>query len=175
MLFRLLNHLLACFRPKTIVMWAAYLFIPAAIWIYYNYATLQAYFNERDRYNTYRTEVANLEKQQARLSDDLKSLKSGGFSLEKTIRERHGMIKPGEKVIILNPPLDGTATATEHVRTPSVTRDAVAVPQSTAAPAVQSPKPQTSQKKATTPLATGKKKPAETTPAHSATRSHSQR
>ncbi|MCL5270313.1 MAG: septum formation initiator family protein [bacterium] len=103
-MLKLLNLVLVCCRPAALVKWAVYLLVVAAIWIYFNRATLQAYFAARERYNAYRAEVAAQEKQQARLNAELKALKAGGFPAEKAIRERLFMVRPGEKIIFVDPP-----------------------------------------------------------------------
>lgn len=90
--------------PAALLRGLAYLMAGTVIWLILNYSTLQNYFAARERLQTYEREVSRLQDQQSRLIEERAQLQAGGFPAEKAIRERFHMVKPGEKIIFVQPP-----------------------------------------------------------------------
>lgn len=88
-------------RPFVVVKWTIYLVAPAALWAAHNYRTLEDYFDSRGEMRRNRAEVASLEQERDRLLAEKRKLDVGGFAAEKAVRERLMMVRPGEKVILL--------------------------------------------------------------------------
>lgn len=91
-------------RPMIVIKWLAYSAILLAIWLGFNYSVLRDYFDARALRNENRRAVAELNRQVSSLLEEKAQLETWGFSAEKAIRERFKMIRPGEKVILLDPP-----------------------------------------------------------------------
>ena len=64
------------------------------------------YRQERDRLQQ---EIARLEKQQVDLQREIKSLRTDPLALERLAREELNMARPGEVVVLLDPPRDTSA------------------------------------------------------------------
>jgi hypothetical protein len=90
--------------PSLLVKVASYIFVGGALMLYINYPTLQEYFRARARRESYRESVAALKKEYDKLLREQSELKNGGFETEKTIRERLMMVKPGERILFIDPP-----------------------------------------------------------------------
>jgi cell division protein FtsB len=112
----LLESTLACCRPATLAKWVAFAVVPVALWLALNASTLREYFAQRDLRDFHRAKVAHLEQSQLKLDHEQRQLRTGGFSTEKSIRERLLYARPGEKVIFIEPSepdSDGPALAVE--------------------------------------------------------------
>lgn len=97
----LIGRIVQYVHPKRLMIWALCLIVPAGAWMVLNYSELQHFFHARERLEQYRTAVAKLEQQQVRLQQENQELQEGGFSMEKSIRERLFMVKPGEKILLI--------------------------------------------------------------------------
>lgn len=104
-MFQLLTILLSFCRPSRLIPWALFFLLLAVAWLAVNYTTLQRYFAERERRNTYRETVVRLQQQQQQLQNEQAALQAGGFPAEKAIRERLMMVKPGEKILFIETPV----------------------------------------------------------------------
>lgn len=102
--------------PSLAIKIASYAFVGAALMLYINYPTLQEYFQARQRRESYSESVAALKKEYSRLLREQAELKNGGFETEKTIRERLRMVKPGERILFIDPPADSADSAEETRR-----------------------------------------------------------
>jgi len=93
-----------------IIKWIVYVTIPAVVWFGVNYQTLRNYLSSQNGLDQNKIEVAKLEKEYKKLQLEKRQLETGGFSTEKTIRERFKMVRPGERVIFIEPtPGDSSA------------------------------------------------------------------
>jgi cell division protein FtsB len=115
-LLKLVQLFFSVVRPLTLLKWAIYLIIPATIWVWANFPTIQAYLKARDRRETYQQEVSQLKSLQEQLVSERTELQTGGFQLEKTIREKQFMVYPGEKIIVIQDP--GNETQSPESATP---------------------------------------------------------
>lgn len=100
----LLKLLLSLCRPARILRWAVFVLVMVVLWITVERPTLEDLFKARERRNDYHDQVERLQQQQQRYQKDLADLKAGGFSLEKAVREQCPLLKPGEKIIFIDPP-----------------------------------------------------------------------
>lgn len=95
------------FRPVVLIRWSVAAAALAVLWLVVNFPVLRDYFEARGRRNENKREVTQLERQLSGLEEEKRELDTWGFPAEKAVRERFKMIKPGEKVILL----DETPTA----------------------------------------------------------------
>jgi cell division protein FtsB len=97
--------LLRWLRPMRLLWWAACLMAALLGWAWINYPTLQEYFKAQAFRNSQSEQVRQLRQRRDQLDRDQRALQAGtGFAAEKAIRERLGMIRPGEKVLIVATP-----------------------------------------------------------------------
>lgn len=93
-------------RPLLLFKWA---FLGAAIsslWLAVNYDRLKDYFEARARRSEINRRVETMERQYSQLQEEKIQLERWGFSAEKVIRERFKMARPGERVILIQPPTE---------------------------------------------------------------------
>lgn len=79
------------------------------LWVAVNYQTLREFFQARQRRNETKLAVLDMERQYSSLEREKQALEAWGFPAEKAVRERFKMIRPGEKVILLEPEKTPTA------------------------------------------------------------------
>ena len=77
------------------------IFIAFALWLVINKGNVVQFFHHYNERNKELMSVRVLEKNIRDLEEQKKALEYGGFENEKIIRERYHMIKPGEKIILL--------------------------------------------------------------------------
>ncbi len=83
-------------RPVKVILYAAFIGLLLASYV----SPLQQIFEDRDRISTLHSDLATLEKENAakeRRTEELQTEEG----IERAARERYGMIKPGEKVYII--------------------------------------------------------------------------
>jgi cell division protein FtsB len=83
-------------RPVKVILYAAFIGLLLASY----FSPLQQIFEDRDRISTLHSDLATLEKENTakeRLTEELQTEEG----VERAARERYGMIKPGEKVYII--------------------------------------------------------------------------
>ncbi len=112
-------------RPLFLFKWA---FLGAAIsslWLAVNYDRLRDYFEARARRSDINRRVEAMERQYSQLQHEKSELEKWGFSAEKVIRERFKMSRPGEHVIIIEPPANesGFSSPGERFRSEMLDRD----------------------------------------------------
>lgn len=103
-LLELLSLILSLCRPARILRWSLFLTVLVAVWVMINYNDLRAWFVVRDRRDNELHEKARLEQERDRLLKEQAQLQAGGFSAEKAVRERFKMVRPGEKIILIETP-----------------------------------------------------------------------
>lgn len=90
--------------PLALLKLAIYLTVPAALWIATNYPSIEEFFEARSLRDRNRAEVRRLETDRARLSEEAAEFRTGDArAVEKAARERHDMVRRGERVILLEP------------------------------------------------------------------------
>ncbi len=102
----------------TLIQWAAGLAVAGAVWFAVNHPSLSAYRASQSLLNRNKAEVHQMEEEFARLGDEKHQLEVGGFSTEKAIRERFKMVKPGEKVIFIEPESEKGTASTDGGKKP---------------------------------------------------------
>lgn len=102
-------------RPVTILKCIVYLAVPFALWLMHNYETLTEYFTARAHRDQNKIEVTSLEREFASLLNEKRQLEVGGFATEKAIRERLMMVRPGERVMFIEEPKEGSGEAEAEV------------------------------------------------------------
>ncbi|MCE5228280.1 septum formation initiator family protein [bacterium] len=100
-MIEILAEILSRLRPLIMVRWLAVVAGCLLLWIVINYEPLREYFAMRDNVEANRETNARLERQRNDLMKENEALQAGGFPAEKAIRERLLMIKPGEKVYMI--------------------------------------------------------------------------
>ena len=83
-------------KPVKVILYAAFIGLLLASYV----SPLQQIFEDRDRISTLHSDLSTLEKENAakeRLTEELQTEEG----VERAARERYGMIKPGEKVYII--------------------------------------------------------------------------
>lgn len=95
-------------RPAAFLKGAAFLACFAGVWFAFNYSTLREYFEARRSRNGNKHDVQELERNFSALVKEKRQLEKWGFSAEKEIRERFKMIRPGEKIILIEPDVEGS-------------------------------------------------------------------
>ena len=78
-----------------------FVFLALAIWLVFNHSNLLQFFHHYSERNKEIAEIKVLEKNILDLEEQKEILETGGFENEKIIRERYRMIKPGEKIVIV--------------------------------------------------------------------------
>ena len=101
----LLSTLFSFFHPVGLAKWACALALACAVWIWINHSEITQFFEVRDQVDLQREEMERRKTMQADLERERQQLTSGGFSMEKAIRERFLYARPGEKVIFIQTPL----------------------------------------------------------------------
>lgn len=89
-------------RFPALCRWAVYIAVPAALWLSINREKLAQLFEYERDFERTRRETEKLEAELAALAVEKRDLAEGGFTTEKVIRERFGMIRPGERVILID-------------------------------------------------------------------------
>jgi cell division protein FtsB len=112
------DFLLSLCRPVRLIRWTTFFLALMLLWVALNYTTLQSYFAAREQRNTYRESVAGLKAEKKKLKRHAGELEDGGFQVEKTIRERLKMARPGEKIIFVQPPAPPAAQIPENQKAP---------------------------------------------------------
>lgn len=103
-MFKWIHLFFSVVRPFTLVKWSAYLVICAVLWVWADFTTIQDYLDVRERRQNYENEVVRLKAHLSQQAQERTELQSGGFHLEKTIREKQFLVYPGEKIIFVQPP-----------------------------------------------------------------------
>ena len=96
------------------IAWArrlVYVVILAALWLALNANTVTDFLAARIQRNENKRSVIELERKSSELSDEKRALESWGFPTEKAIRERFKMIRPGERIIVLESPPEPSSEA----------------------------------------------------------------
>lgn len=91
-------------RPFAWARRIVYVVILAALWLALNANAVTDFLAARIQRNENKRSVIELEREFSELSDEKRALESGGFPAEKAIRERFKMIRPGERIIVLESP-----------------------------------------------------------------------
>jgi hypothetical protein len=110
-------------RPLLLLKWAFLGAAVSSLWLAFNYDRLKDYFEARVRRSDINRRVESMERQYSQLQQEKSELEKWGFSAEKVIRERFKMSRPGERVIIIEPP------SSESGSSPSVDRFESEVPE----------------------------------------------
>lgn len=97
----ILVEILSRLRPLKIVRWFAVVAACLLLWIVINYEPLREYFTMRDKLGSYTQTNDQLERERNDLAKEHDALQAGGFPAEKAIREKLLMVKPGEKVYVI--------------------------------------------------------------------------
>ena len=88
--------------------------VPSSVWIQWlalNANTVTDFLAARIQRNENKRSVIELERRFSELSDEKRALESLGFPTEKAIRERFKMIRPGERIIVLEDPAQPSSEA----------------------------------------------------------------
>jgi cell division protein FtsB len=99
-----LTRLIGWQLPGALLRYALLALLGLGALVYLNFPTIQEYFHTRDRRDRYRDSVESLRAEHERLLQEQAALQTDGFDKEKAIRERLLMIKPGERVILVETP-----------------------------------------------------------------------
>lgn len=91
-------------RPLIWLKWGFAAAAVSAFWLAFNYDKLNEYFEARTRRNEVKRAVQTMDEQYAELAQQKRELEKWGFSAEKAIREQLKMVRPGERVILLEEP-----------------------------------------------------------------------
>lgn len=118
-MLKLARLIFSVIRPLTLLKWAIYIIISASISVWFKFPEIQAYLKARDRREAYMQEVAQLKSKLEQLERERTELQTGGFQLEKAIREKQFMVYPGEKIILVETPEAG-AQASSSVIEPAI-------------------------------------------------------
>lgn len=102
-------------RPLLLLKWIFLGVGVAGLWLALNYEGLKEYFEARARRNEVRQTVEAMDRQYSQLLQEKHELEQWGFTAERAIRERLKMIRPGERVLMIDTPAnesDFTGTVT---------------------------------------------------------------
>lgn len=91
-------------RPLLFLRWVFLAVGVAGLWLALNYEGLKDYFEARARRNEVRQTVETMDRQYSQLLQERHELEQWGFTAERAIRERLKMIRPGERVLMIEPP-----------------------------------------------------------------------
>lgn len=91
-------------RAGALTRWLSIGAVLLGIWLALNYTTLREFFEARHLRNDNRRQVSQLEQKYFQLVQEKRDLEQFGFPAEKAIRERFKMIRPGEKLMIIETP-----------------------------------------------------------------------
>lgn len=102
-------------RAGALSRWLVAASVLLAAWLAFNYGTLKEFFEARHLRNENRRQVSQLEQRYFHLVQEKRELEQLGFPAEKALRERFKMIKPGEKLIIIEAPGGGESAEDDQI------------------------------------------------------------